>query len=143
MRQTLTVSTLEDLSAWAKQLATQLQLGMVVTLTGELGVGKTTFVQYLAKHLGYTGYVHSPSFSLIHVYPLLTGRIVHVDAYRLQPNSAELGLDDLTGTDTLMMIEWPDHLRSLPEGKRVAITMTMTDDHARQVIIESDEPLII
>jgi tRNA threonylcarbamoyladenosine biosynthesis protein TsaE len=143
MKQTLTLSSLADLSRWAKQLAAQLHLGMVVTLSGELGVGKTTLVQQLAHHLGYTGYVHSPSFSLIHVYPLATGRIVHVDAYRLHPHSAELGLDDLTGPDTLMVIEWPDRLPSLPEGKRVAITMTMTDAQARQIILESDESLTI
>jgi tRNA threonylcarbamoyladenosine biosynthesis protein TsaE len=143
MKQTITLSSLEDLSRWTEQLASQLHMGMVVTLSGELGVGKTTLVQHLAHHLGYTGYVHSPSFSLIHVYPLAIGRIVHVDAYRLQLHSPELGLDDLSGSDTLMVIEWPDHLPALPEGKRVTITMTMMDSQTRHLMIESDVLLTI
>ncbi len=88
----------------------------VIALTGELGSGKTCFVQGLAEGLDVPPefYVTSPSYTLINEYP---GRLplYHVDLYRLDSvdDSADIGLDEALHGDGVAAIEWPDRL---PEG---------------------------
>src|SRR6202022_4407576 len=86
------------------------QTGAVVYLQGELGAGKTTCVRSLLRALGVTGLVRSPTYTLVETYPLAALTCVHVDLYRLQSLTEvdELGLRDLTGPGSLLMVEWPE-----------------------------------
>src|SRR5258708_39134327 len=86
------------------------QRGAVVYLQGERGAGKTTCVRSLLRALGVTGLVRSPTYTLVETYPLATLTCVHVDLYRLQSLSEvdELGLRDLVGPGSLIMVEWPE-----------------------------------
>jgi tRNA threonylcarbamoyladenosine biosynthesis protein TsaE len=84
--------------------------GAVLYLQGELGAGKTTCARSLLRALGVTGLVRSPTYTLVETYetPVLT--CVHVDLYRLgdEGEAEGLGLRDLGGPGTLLMIEWPE-----------------------------------
>jgi tRNA threonylcarbamoyladenosine biosynthesis protein TsaE len=84
--------------------------GAVLYLQGELGAGKTTCVRSLLRALGVTGLVRSPTYTLVETYPLATLTCVHVDLYRLQSLTEvdELGLRDLLGPGSLIMVEWPE-----------------------------------
>ncbi len=84
--------------------------GAVLYLQGELGAGKTTCVRSLLRALGVTGLVRSPTYTLVETYPLATLTCVHVDLYRLQSRTEvdELGLRDLVGPGSLIMVEWPE-----------------------------------
>jgi tRNA threonylcarbamoyladenosine biosynthesis protein TsaE len=84
--------------------------GAVLYLQGELGAGKTTCVRSLLRALGVTGLVRSPTYTLVETYPLATLTCVHVDLYRLQSLTEvdELGLRDLVGPGSLIMVEWPE-----------------------------------
>jgi len=84
--------------------------GAVLYLQGELGAGKTTCVRSLLRTLGVTGLVRSPTYTLVETYPLATLTCVHVDLYRLQSLTEvdELGLRDLVGPGSLIMVEWPE-----------------------------------
>jgi tRNA threonylcarbamoyladenosine biosynthesis protein TsaE len=84
--------------------------GAVVYLQGELGAGKTTCVRSLLRALGVTGLVRSPTYTLVETYQLATLTCVHVDLYRLQSLTEvdELGLRDLVGPGSLIMVEWPE-----------------------------------
>jgi tRNA threonylcarbamoyladenosine biosynthesis protein TsaE len=86
------------------------QAGAVVYLQGELGAGKTTCVRSLLRALGVTGLVRSPTYTLVESYPLRALTCVHVDLYRLRSLTEvdELGLRDLTGPGSLLMVEWPE-----------------------------------
>ena len=86
------------------------QTGAVLYLKGELGAGKTTCVRSLLRALGVTGLVRSPTYTLVETYPLATLTCVHVDLYRLQSLTEvdELGLRDLMGPGSLIMVEWPE-----------------------------------
>ncbi|MBI2484940.1 tRNA (adenosine(37)-N6)-threonylcarbamoyltransferase complex ATPase subunit type 1 TsaE [Candidatus Uhrbacteria bacterium] len=105
----------EELSPVAKDLIASMRGGEVTLLRGELGVGKTAFVRALAKSLGSTTPVRSPTFTLVHVYktthPIIR-YLVHADFYRL--SSAEgawkhLGLDEWAERkDAIIVVEWPD-----------------------------------
>jgi tRNA threonylcarbamoyladenosine biosynthesis protein TsaE len=84
--------------------------GAVLYLRGELGAGKTTCVRSLLRALGVTGLVRSPTYTLVETYHLAALTCVHVDLYRLQSLTEvdELGLRDLTGPGSLLMVEWPE-----------------------------------
>jgi tRNA threonylcarbamoyladenosine biosynthesis protein TsaE len=82
----------------------------VVYLRGELGSGKTTCARSLLHALGVTATVRSPTYTLVDTYSTPELSLVHVDLYRLRSSAEveELGLRDLTGPNSLMLIEWPE-----------------------------------
>lgn len=103
----------EETKTIAAEFAATLKGGEVVALEGEIGAGKTTFVQGLAAALGAGGLARSPTFTVMNVYPA-TGKliktIVHVDAYRLRtPDDLfNLGLEEWIGRpDSVVLVEWP------------------------------------
>jgi tRNA threonylcarbamoyladenosine biosynthesis protein TsaE len=98
-----------------------------IALTGDLGCGKTTFVKGLARGLGVDARypVTSPTFTLINEYPAASQlRLCHLDLYRLTSveELAHIGFDDLTGTDAVIVVEWP----ALLIADRFAFDLTLT-----------------
>lgn len=91
---------------------------MLITLSGPLGAGKTTFVQVLAQVFGVEDHPRSPTFSLLRAYTLPKERqgirrLVHIDAYRLERASDVYALDleaELAEPGTVIAIEWPEQL---------------------------------
>lgn len=107
----------EQTQRFGTRLAALLEAGDVLALVGELGSGKTVFVQGLAKGLTVQEPVHSPTFVLANEYR--TGRLplYHIDAYRLGgPQEAlEFGLDDYLNASGITVVEWADRiLQALP-----------------------------
>jgi tRNA threonylcarbamoyladenosine biosynthesis protein TsaE len=82
----------------------------VVTLSGELGAGKSTFARGALRSLGVQGTIKSPSYTLMEVYELPSVQVLHLDLYRLRdPNELEnLGLADYHRPGHLWLIEWPE-----------------------------------
>lgn len=120
-----TVNNLQETQALAIKLARQLKGGEVIGLIGDLGAGKTTFTQALAKALGVTAIVNSPTFVLMKVYGVDQGSIkelIHVDAYRLTQGSEleNIGLTDyISRPDVLVVIEWADRIKDyLPKNTK-------------------------
>lgn len=99
-----------QLVALARRLAPALREGGQLHLRGELGAGKTTFARALLQALGVGERVKSPTYSLIESYRVGALDIHHLDLYRLaDPGELEwLGLGDLWGSDSLVLIEWPE-----------------------------------
>ncbi|MEQ1862669.1 MAG: tRNA (adenosine(37)-N6)-threonylcarbamoyltransferase complex ATPase subunit type 1 TsaE [Chthoniobacteraceae bacterium] len=103
----------------AKQLASRLQLGDVVALSGEMGAGKTHFVKGLADGLGYIGEVTSPTFTLIHEYLGGLMPVYHFDFFRIESEqeAIDAGLEDYLAADGVCIIEWADKFPALlPPG---------------------------
>jgi tRNA threonylcarbamoyladenosine biosynthesis protein TsaE len=102
-------TALEDHAA---EYATSLQSGTVLILSGVMGAGKTTFVRGLARGLGATVAVSSPTYTYIHEYPTPKGTLVHIDAYRLEdPNRLfAMGLEEYLETAFVVVIEWGEGL---------------------------------
>jgi tRNA threonylcarbamoyladenosine biosynthesis protein TsaE len=96
--------------ALARSFPGAVRTGAVVFLQGELGAGKTTCVRSLLRALGVTELVRSPTYTLVETYHLAVLTCVHVDLYRLQSLTEvdELGLRDLMGPGSLLMVEWPE-----------------------------------
>jgi tRNA threonylcarbamoyladenosine biosynthesis protein TsaE len=120
--------------ALGRSLSTLVRRGDVITLSGELGAGKTTLARGLLAALGLESDAPSPTFAIVQTYATPETRIpvAHIDLYRIEhPDEAEeLGLDELR-SDHLLLVEWPERLalsvwhdalqlalESLPEGGR-------------------------
>jgi len=107
-------------------LAAGLRPPAVIAITGELGAGKTTLVRAIARGLGVTEPVTSPTFALVHRYEGAATTVYHVDAYRLRrPAEADdLGLDDMAAEPrSVVLIEWPEKLgpRMPPATHHIAL----------------------
>ena len=107
---THTTHSAEETKAIASTLAKKLKGGEFIVLTGEIGTGKTTFVQGLAAALGSTAKVKSPTFTIMDIYPANHGKIkqiVHVDFYRVPTAHEDIALDEYKKADTIIVAEWP------------------------------------
>ena len=94
------------------RLARALEGGVIVTLTGDLGAGKTTLVRGCLRALGWTGPVKSPSYPLVEHYSLSSLYFYHFDFYRFaDPSEWETaGLDDCFRPDAVCLVEWPERV---------------------------------
>jgi len=125
----------EQTRAFAAQLGTVLQKGDVICLQGDLGAGKTTFVQGVAKGWGSLDPVSSPTFILVNEYRGIDrDRLFHMDAYRLDstPEAEELDLDSMLA-DGPLLIEWPEHLEGIIPAQRLWIRFTYAGDEEREM----------
>ncbi len=112
----------------------------LVTLSGELGAGKTTFVQCVAETLGITDAVTSPTFVIEKVYEIQPGRgfthLVHIDAYRLTTGAELLKLrfnEILKDPMNLIMLEWPERVKEVLPPADVQITLQVTSEKTRTI----------
>lgn len=135
----------DSLEAWGRAVGAVLPRPVVITLAGDLGVGKTTLARALCEGLGVAdvGAVTSPTFSLVQEYAAPGGPVVHVDLYRLR-SSAELealGWDELVATAPVLLVEWPERAQgTLPTGT-IAISLAHgADDPARRVLRVTPPP---
>jgi tRNA threonylcarbamoyladenosine biosynthesis protein TsaE len=95
----------------AQSLAPYCQANMLIFLTGQLGVGKTTFTRGLLRALGYSGTVKSPTYTIVEPYTQLHLPVYHFDLYRVQ-DSQELellGVRDYLADQALCVVEWPEY----------------------------------
>lgn len=122
----------------AQKLASDLQSGDIVALYGELGSGKTVFVQALAAALGVKRPVTSPTFTIIKSYNLGNLTLHHIDLYRLEgvTQISALGLEEIFSDKTIVVIEWADRIKSgLPE-KRINVKIGKVNEKTRIINIE-------
>ena len=126
----------------AGRLAAVLDPGAVVTVSGELGAGKTTFVRGAARALGIAEPVTSPTFTIGHRY---RGRIdvSHLDLYRYAGVSgAEWGDLEPYFDDAVVFVEWPEAGEGVLPAARAAVRMRHDGEGRRMIEIDGQEPLI-
>lgn len=133
------VETMHTRAADFVRALTPNEKATVIGLTGDLGSGKTTFVQGVARALGVTESVTSPTFVIEKIYPLKNQpfkKLVHIDAYRLK-NAHELevlGWRELLGDPSnLIFIEWPENVPDTLPKNAPTLTLHVIDEHARRI----------
>jgi tRNA threonylcarbamoyladenosine biosynthesis protein TsaE len=124
----------EETQALGQRLGARLGGGDVVACIGPLGAGKTCFLQGLARGLGVTADVTSPTFVLVNQY---RGRlpIYHVDAYRTGSLAelVDLGLEEMLHGEGVTIVEWADKLLPLLPSRTIMVTIAGLGDEPRQI----------
>lgn len=130
----------EETRRLGQRLGALLRPGDVVLLSGELGAGKTTFVQGLARGLGFEGPVSSKSFVILGEY---AGRIAlhHADLYRLEdPGQVQdLALDELSA-DGVLVVEWPERAEYVLPPQRLLVRFEVASVNRRVLHLEPSGP---
>lgn len=126
-----------------EKLAKTVGKGVVFTLVGDLGAGKTHFVKGFVKGLGSDELVTSPTFTLLNVYERCKVPVYHFDMYRLEDISEaqELGFDeyfDLKNLDGIVMVEWPEKVNGLIKCPHIQIRIENLDSNKRKIVIASN-----
>lgn len=124
----------------AYDFAKTLRKGDVVCLDGDLGVGKTAFVQGLARGLGIDGYISSPTFTIVNEYdaPL---PLYHFDVYRIGDSEEmyDIGFEEYVYGDGVCVIEWSQNIADILPDKRYEITISKElskHENYREIVIE-------
>jgi len=107
-----------ELTEWGRELGRASAPPLLITLTGDLGAGKTTLAQAICSGYGVTEPVTSPTYALVHRYLSPRSAVYHVDLYRLDDPTqlTNIGWDDILAEHALVIVEWPERAgERLPE----------------------------
>jgi tRNA threonylcarbamoyladenosine biosynthesis protein TsaE len=136
----ITTHSVKETRKLGKNIGACLRTELVLALIGDLGSGKTSFVQGLAEGLGVPDdyYITSPSYTMINEYP---GRLplFHVDLYRLEEpvDFEDIGLYDILGDNYVVAMEWADRIPQALLPDHVKITFEISGDQSRKVFMSA------
>lgn len=122
----------------AKEFISLIGSHRIIAFSGEMGAGKTTFIQALCRELGVSQIVNSPSFALINEYFTDEGEsIYHFDLYRIN-NPEELfdiGYEDYMYSGALCFIEWPEKVSFLIPDEALMVEIKVAEDESRLIVV--------
>ena len=125
------------------KVANILPSGSVLTFTGDLGAGKTTFVRGIAQGLEIKETVQSPTFNIMKIYMKGKKPLVHIDAYRLADIDTDIGLDEYIGYETgITVIEWPMFIENLLPKDAYKVTLERVGDNERKITIVAPKEVL-
>lgn len=131
------IKNLSELETFAKKFLDELHPGDVVALSGELGAGKTTLIQAIARLAGIPGSVLSPTFVIFKIYPMnFRGlkKFCHIDLYRLDNFGAPLGFEEYLGDkDTICFIEWAEKIKDKLPKNTIWLKIKICPDSSRLI----------
>jgi tRNA threonylcarbamoyladenosine biosynthesis protein TsaE len=130
--------TLDELEAWGERFGRAAHAPLTVTLSGDLGAGKTTLAQAICRGYGVAHPVTSPTYALVHEYASPRGAVFHLDLYRLEDarELENIGWDDVMRTQALVLIEWPERAAGRLPTAHVPIDLEhLPDDATRRVLL--------
>lgn len=132
MEYTLKVNSSNDMVAFGEKLGRFLEENMVILMEGDLGAGKTTMTKGIAKALGVTRVVNSPTFTILKIYD---GRLklYHMDVYRLSNDSGDEYLEEYFEAGGVTIIEWAHQVSSILPKEYLLINIEYLDDGSRLV----------
>jgi len=130
----------EETEAVGAGLSRQLKSGTVIAYRGDLGAGKTAFTRGLARGLGYTGLVTSPTYTIVQEY--LGGRLplFHFDMYRLSSSEDlwDIGWEDYLDRGGVCAVEWSENVEDAMENA-IFVTIEKTGEQSRRITVEGGE----
>ena len=139
MERLLITHSPEETFALGKKIASFLSPGDVILLTGDLGAGKTTLTSGIGEGLSVNESVLSPTFNILKCY--FHGRIpmYHIDAYRLEGQNIEIGLDEYIEGDGVCLIEWPKFIEPLIPDEHLEIEIHSLGENKRELRFFSED----
>jgi tRNA threonylcarbamoyladenosine biosynthesis protein TsaE len=130
----ITISSPQELDAAADRFLKAAGEQSVMAFSGEMGAGKTTFIQALCRNMGVTVEVNSPTFSLVNEYLTPEGdSIFHFDLYRIETQEElfDMGYEEYFYSGSLCLIEWPEKADSLIPDDALRVKIETCEDHSR------------
>jgi tRNA threonylcarbamoyladenosine biosynthesis protein TsaE len=141
MNREFTTKSAEETIKLGRELAKMLTPPKLVVLRGDLGAGKTTLVKGIAQGFEAASEedVTSPTFTLIHEYRGPSVTVYHIDLYRVdtQRELETLGLDDLTGENSVLLIEWGEKFLRFERERDVEIALQRVSENERKIKVIS------
>ena len=129
----------EETMALGEKLSTVLPSGITLTLTGDLGAGKTTLVRGIARGLKISDVVQSPTFNIMKIYLKGNRPLIHIDAYRLADIETDIGLDEYIGYETgITVIEWPMFIKRLIPQDALEVEINNLGEDQRRITFKSE-----
>lgn len=119
------------------KLANNINKNVIIYLNGDLASGKTHFTKGIAKGLGVSSIVSSPTFTILKNYQGKM-KLHHIDAYRLEDNLYDLGFEELVTPDSVVVVEWPKFLKQFYNYPYIEIDFKHIDDVTREIIFRSN-----
>ncbi|MFR1450014.1 MAG: tRNA (adenosine(37)-N6)-threonylcarbamoyltransferase complex ATPase subunit type 1 TsaE [Beduini sp.] len=132
------VSSVEQTQEIALLIGQKIKPNSVITLTGDLGAGKTTFTKGLAQGLGIKERISSPTFTILKIYESGRLPLYHFDAYRLENGYEDLGFEEYIDDQGVSVIEWPIYMEETLPKERLEIEILNIDEHTRQLILKPE-----
>ena len=132
------IYSLEEIDAIANQIIAA-NPNKVLLFNGEMGVGKTTLIKYLAKNLGVNEVTSSPTFSLVNEYQISENQyIYHFDVYRLknEMEAMDMGIDEYLYSGNWCFIEWPENIPNLIPPQHSTLTIELLPHGKRRLTLE-------
>ncbi len=133
---TITISSLQEIDAAARSFLEEMGEAAVIAFSGEMGAGKTTFIQALCRNLGVTVEVNSPTFSLVNEYFTPEGdSIFHFDFYRIEAPEElfDMGYEEYFYSGSLCLIEWPEKANSLIPEDALRVNIVVGENEFRLI----------
>ncbi len=132
--------TEEETEALGSRLARALPDGAVVAMYGELGAGKTAFVRGMARGMGLSCRVSSPTFTIVNEY-LGSRELIHFDMYRLSGAEElfDIGWEDYLNRGAVCAVEWSENVQDAFFGDEITVRIRKLDGDMREITIEGAE----
>lgn len=127
-----------ELRNWGRELGEAAVPPLIISLTGELGAGKTTLAQAICEGYGVAEPTTSPTYALVHRYDAPKSVVYHIDLYRLDDETqlTNLGWDDILGERALVIVEWPERAGNrMPAGHLHIDIEYLPEDPGRRVLL--------
>lgn len=121
----------------AELFAENVKNKVLILLSGNLGSGKTTFTQGIAKGLKINEIVNSPTFNIVKIYKSGRLDLHHIDAYRLEGNNQDIGLEEHINATGIAVIEWPEYIENLIPKNYIIIELKNDGDDKRTITVEA------
>ena len=132
------VFTLEDIEATANHFLQICGDGKVFAFSGDLGAGKTTFINSLCKNLGVEESITSPTYAIIQEYVSVNNNIIyHIDLYRIKSRmeAMEAGIEDCLNSNEICMVEWPERVPDIFPNNTIFTSIEILSAYERKLII--------
>ena len=144
MKHSIHIADTADLERAAREFAELMGDYTVFVFNGEMGAGKTTFINALARVLGVEDDITgSPSFSIVNEYRSDTTAelIYHFDLYRLEnlEEAMDIGVEDYLDSGAVCLIEWPDKIEDILPDDTVTVDLTVNEDGSRDMTVDIPE----
>jgi tRNA threonylcarbamoyladenosine biosynthesis protein TsaE len=127
-----------ELQHWGEELGRSSSAPLLITLTGELGAGKTTLAKAICRGYGVVEEITSPTYTLVNQYASDRSPVFHIDLYRLDSAAqlTNLGWDEIIGSHALVLVEWPERGGDRIPENHLPIDLTyVPDDSSRRILL--------